>query len=227
MLASLTTPQLSLKQLVEHLDRHAILLLLGCVSGIIAVGYGGWELAQAADATARGAAYCVAQNNTDGVAAMSDTPTASAAAEQLTVEVAGAVQQPGVFVLAPTARIADAITAAGGLSTEADSGYVARELKLAQLLQDGSTIYIPFLGESPPQTAAQGGDTATAVGEGTTGLISINTAAASMLEELDGIGEKRAEAIIDGRVYSSIEELVTKDILSEGQFADIKTAISL
>ncbi|MGO2028527.1 MAG: SLBB domain-containing protein, partial [Brevibacterium aurantiacum] len=61
------------------------------------------------------------------------------------VHVTGAVQSPSVVILAPGARVQDAVEAAGGLKGEAD----AEAINLARVLQDGEQVHIPERGEDP------------------------------------------------------------------------------
>jgi competence protein ComEA len=65
---------------------------------------------------------------------------------QIQVYVLGAVVTPGVYVLAPDARVHDLLAAAGGTTDDADLARVA----LAAGLRDGQTIYVPHAGESVP-----------------------------------------------------------------------------
>lgn len=124
--------------------------------------------------------------------------------EDLLVDVAGAVIHPGIYRLAAAARFADALAAAGGLSAAADRNWVSRHLNLAQNITDGIKIYIPSVGESTTT-----GSTAI------TNTISINNASLTELDTLWGVGEARAKAIIEGRPYGSIEDLVTRKILPQ------------
>ena len=59
------------------------------------------------------------------------------------------------------------------------------------------------------------------------GKININSASASELDSLPGIGDKRAAAIIKGRPYKTTDELVSKKVLSQGVYNKIKTHITL
>jgi len=124
------------------------------------------------------------------------------------VHVAGAVRQPGVYTLAPGARIDDAVTAAGLLP---DSDVHA--LNLAAPLTDGARVDVPAL---PPNTAAgerkaaPPGDDATPTEPppATPGLIDLNTATVEQLQLLDGIGSVRAQAIVDyRRLHGPIERV--------------------
>lgn len=59
------------------------------------------------------------------------------------------------------------------------------------------------------------------------GKININTASASELDTLWGIGEVRAKDIIDNRSYSSIDELLTKKVIPSNVFEKIKDEITV
>ena len=68
--------------------------------------------------------------------------------------------------------------------------------------------YIPFVGNNDTQTGyieAKYG----------TNMININTASVHELDTLWGIGESRAESIVKNRPYKSVDELVTKGVLTK------------
>ncbi len=56
-------------------------------------------------------------------------------------------------------------------------------------------------------------------------LLDINTASQEELQALKGIGDVRAKAIIAGRPYKGKDELVQKNILTEGVYNGIKNKI--
>ncbi len=112
-------------------------------------------------------------------------------------------------------RVQDALIAAGGLSANADREWVIKNLNQAQKLVDAAKIYIPLVGEKT-QTATIN-----------TGLISLNNAAQAELESLEGIGPVTAKKIIDGRPYSSTEEICTRKIISKAVCDKIKEKITL
>jgi competence protein ComEA len=147
--------------------------------------------------------------------------------QQLTVEVAGAVVEPGVWQLAVGSRVAEAIKKAGGFSQRADRTFAAQGLNLARNLQDGEKIYVPFTGEAQPggQQLAQPA-TSQSVSQ-STNLISINQASAEKLQTLTGIGEARAAQIVENRPYTTVDELLQKKILSETVFGKIKGQLTL
>ena len=56
-------------------------------------------------------------------------------------------------------------------------------------------------------------------------LIDLNSASSADLEALKGIGKVHAAAIIKGRPYKGKDDLVTKKIISEKEYAEIKDKI--
>lgn len=143
--------------------------------------------------------------------------------EKIVVDVGGAVERPGIYEVSNRARVNDVLIAAGGLSAEADRVWVTRNINLAQKVSDGNKIFIPF-------KIAQGGQVGVVLSSQASGQqqgISINAATATELESLWGIGEVRAQAIIDGRPYSSIDELVTKKVVPQSVVERNKEKLSL
>ena len=110
-----------------------------------------------------------------------------ASAPEMTVSIAGAVQQPGSYVLAWGARVEDLIQAAGGFSAEADRHLV----KLADPLDAGEAIFVPGV--------------TTETGEE---RISINSASMAELDTLPRVGPATAQRIIEGRPYNTLEDLL-------------------
>lgn len=135
------------------------------------------------------------------------------------IDVSGAVEKPGVYQLDSEARVKDVLVVAGGLSSKADREYVSQSLNLAEKLIDGQKIYIPEKTVSSGEYLVSGGIK--------NNKINVNKASASELMELSGIGEVRAQAIIDGRPYRAIEDLVARKIIPASVFEKIKTKISV
>ena len=127
----------------------------------------------------------------------------SATSGSVVVHVTGAVSSPGVVTLPPGSRVTDAINAVGGASADADT----EQLNLARVLSDGEQIRVPRIGEVLPAPAPQPGGAATpSVGTapgktngGASGTININTASATDLEKLPGIGPALAQRIVEYR----------------------------
>ncbi len=63
---------------------------------------------------------------------------------KIIVQIAGAVENPGVYQLSAWHRIGDLIQAAGGLTADADQPALIRQFNLAMKLKDEQRIYVPF-----------------------------------------------------------------------------------
>jgi len=143
-------------------------------------------------------------------------------------DIAGGVEKPGMYELTSGSRVEDLLISAGGLSAEADREWVEKNLNRAQKLIDGVKIYVPLAGQTPLRPAS--GQGFAGQGEqvaGVTAMININIASASELDTLWGIGAVRAQDIIDGRPYQSVEELKTKKIIPSNVYEKIKDQISV
>lgn len=148
---------------------------------------------------------------TDSGAARNDDGT-----KKIIVDVAGAVEKPGVYELPYNSRIADALIPAGGLSATADREAISKTINLAQKLTDGSKIYFPFLND-PPRPS----------GGVEVKSININSATLSELDTLVGVGAITAQKIVDNRPYQNISELVSKKVLGKATFDKIKDKLSV
>ena len=107
------------------------------------------------------------------------------------VDIKGAVKNPGVYQMKSGDRVKDALDAAGGLTGEADS----QKVNLAQRVEDQMVIVVPKVGEEA--TEIPSGVTSKEAAKD--GKVNINTATVEELKTLKGVGEKKAEAIIDYR----------------------------
>jgi competence protein ComEA len=120
-------------------------------------------------------------------------------AGDLVVDVTGAVRRPGVYRMPAGSRVDDAVTRAGGPAARAE----LEAVNLAARLADGQQVVVP------EQVPGGGAATAAAAAEG--GPISLGTATASQLEEIDGIGPVTAGDIVEFRDehggLSSVEQL--------------------
>lgn len=141
--------------------------------------------------------------------------------KMISVDVSGAVNKPGVYQLTAGSRIEEAIKAAGGFSPDSNSEYISKYLNLAQLVSDGTKVYVPFEGESG--SVSQSG----AQVAGQQSKININTASQSELEALSGIGPVTASKIISDRPYQSIDELLNKKVVGKSVFEKIRDQIAV
>jgi competence protein ComEA len=146
------------------------------------------------------------------------------------VDVQGAVLRPGLQRLQSGARVADAIAAAGGYGPRVDAARAASELNLAAAVNDGDRIVVPARGD--PQAEPSGGPGAGAGSGGSAGggLVDLNTATASELDELPGIGPKTAQKIIDARAekpFASVDELRDRKIVGAATFEKLSTLVTV
>ena len=107
------------------------------------------------------------------------------------VDIKGEVKKPGVYQMKVGDRVKDALDAAGGLTAEADS----QKVNLAQRVEDQMVIVVPKVGEEAEAIPAG----ATSKEASKEGKVNINTATVEELKTLKGVGEKKAEAIIEYR----------------------------
>lgn len=127
----------------------------------------------------------------------------------IVVDLRGEVARPGVYELPAGSRLDDAVVAAGGLTDDAD----LTQLNLAARLQDGSIVTVPGITALVPQAPGEDASSGTSASGNPAGaLINLNTASATELETLPGVGEVTAGRIIDYREangpYRSIDDLV-------------------
>jgi competence protein ComEA len=145
------------------------------------------------------------------------------ASEVLVVDVEGAVLRPGIIELPPGSRVADAIAAAGGYAGEADLAAAAAQVNLAAVLRDGQQIVVPIIGVP----AAGGGSSSGGAGGGLTDL---NSATPEALDALPGIGPVTVQKIVAARAeqpFRSLEELVTRKVLTNAQLDKIRDLVTL
>jgi competence protein ComEA len=140
---------------------------------------------------------------------------------QVVVDVAGAVQQRGVYRLPTGSRVTDAVRAAGGLGPTAD----AESVNLAAVLVDGQRVYIPRVGEPvPPQVPPP-------VSTGPLGPVDINTATVDQLDRLPGVGPATATAIIAHRQqygpFRSVDDLAAVRGIGPAKVAALRGLVTV
>lgn len=159
----------------------------------------------------------------------------TAGSGQIVVDVDGAVAHPGLYKLPPDSRVQAALAAAGGLSPQADAHRINRAAKL----HDGQKLYVLSQGESTPPLAASSGQgcegQACTSAEGGVagsdpegqGLVNINTANATQLTQLPGVGPAIAQKIIDYRTangpFTSVDDLTKVPGIGAAKLAQIKS----
>lgn len=160
------------------------------------------------------------------------------------VHICGAVKNPGVYELQEGSRVMDAVEAGGGFLEEADQA----ACNLAQPVIDGCQIYIMTKEESSREEAGKSAgiqnaeevvsfgkatetEPAASIDVGETGKVNLNTADASLLKTLPGIGDSRAEAIIAYRQehgqFGCIEDIMKVSGIKQAAFEKIKDRITV
>lgn len=174
----------------------------------------------------------------------SSSPGAANGSDQpVVVSVVGLVHSPGLATLAPGARIADALTAAGGALDGADTV----GLNMARQLADGEQIVV---GIAPP--SGQPTVLGSSVGGGSTGpagpagsnapgavpapsrpkpgeLVNLNTATVEQLDALPGVGPVTAAAIVAWRdahgKFTSVDQLGEVDGIGPARLAKLRPLV--
>lgn len=136
------------------------------------------------------------------------------------VDISGEVLTKGVYEMEDGSRIRDLILKAGGFTENADLNYIEKELNQAAILNDGQKIYIPSKIKNLENKALED------ITTGTT-QININTASAATLDSLWGIGEIRAQDIINNRPYRNKGDLVLRNIIPQSVYEKIENQITI
>ena len=172
-----------------------------------------------------------------------DTQTKAPDDQTMVIYVCGAVECEGVYELGSGSRVVDAVKAAGGFSSDADTSY----LNQAQVLEDGVKIRIPTRDEVAALEGADKGSTEerfiensstdkasgnTSSGNDAAGAkVNINTATEDELTSIPGIGPSKASSIISYREengkFSSIEDIMNVTGIKDKFFARIKDYITV
>ena len=165
-----------------------------------------------------GSVFLVVHGNSTPETAALVAPVTIAEPE-IFVDVAGAVNNPGVYTLTGKSRVIDAIKAAGDSAPGADLSTI----NLARVLNDGEQIYVDSsVINSSGQRVSK---------KQPTGPININRATARQLDALDGIGPVIAARIVEYRKvngsFLSIDDLQKVSGIGAAKFAQIKSKVRI
>jgi competence protein ComEA len=145
------------------------------------------------------------------------------------VDIEGEVIRPGVYKLMSGSRVNEVLAAAGGLGARADRDWGEKNLNRAQVIEDGSKVYIPAQNEVVKSGVVAG------ISQGEieveSKVVNLNTASLEELDGLPGIGPSIGQKIIDYRNQSGgfkdINEIKLVSGVGEKLFEKIKDKISL
>ena len=131
----------------------------------------------------------------------------------IVVAIDGAVESPGIYELPYGSRVHDLLEASGGYLSSSDLAAINQ----AALLIDGQRLFVP---------TRESVESARIAASPSTLLIDINRATAKELDQLPGIGEVKAEAIVAYRnqngPFRSVDDLLLVDGISESLLANIR-----
>jgi competence protein ComEA len=202
--------------------------LLGCVvATVVALRVPLLAYVSAPPDPAGSAGSTVAAPAGDGATSPAEpgAPTGSV----LVVHVAGAVHRPGVVELRGGDRVADALEAAGGATTDASLS----SLNLARPLVDGEQVLVPTVAEEEAAGAvgAEGGGAAAGASELPDGRLDLNAASPAELEELPGVGPVLAARIVAHREehgpFSDAAQLREVSGIGEATWASLRDLVGV
>ena len=161
-------------------------------------------------------------NNEESISASGENIITNNNSNKIFVEIKGEVSKPDVYEISEGSIIRDLINLAGGLTSEANISNINR----AEKLINNQLIVIPNKND---ETIVESNN----ISQGITrdGIININKASLSELQEITGIGEVKAQSIIDYREknggFKSIEDIKNVDGIGSKTFEKIKEKICI
>lgn len=170
-------------------------------------------------------------SSTQGFEVQHDEVQAQETEESATifVHVAGEVKNPGMVELGANERVAKAIELAGGATENAQLD----SINLAKKCEDGEQITVPskVTAESSGTASSDSSSSqaSSASSSSSNGKVNINTADATGLQQISGIGPSKAQKIIAYREqngkFKSVEDLTNVSGIGEKTLASIKDQI--
>lgn len=147
--------------------------------------------------------------------------TLDVAAVDITIDVQGAVNRPGVYKLTIGSRVVDAIKAAGGVTKAGDPS----DLNQARIIADGEQIYVYAKSASSTTTTKS----TVKVKPKSSAFVLVNRASAKEFEALDGIGPVLASRIVSYRKangpFATIEDLLNVPGIGAGTLSKFKSKL--
>jgi competence protein ComEA len=143
-----------------------------------------------------------------------DPGVVATSVEMIDVHVAGSVIAPGVVSVPRGSIVADAIEIAGGLRP----GAAVESINLAAEVVAGQQIVVPAAGNGAAMTDSAAD-----------GIMSLNSAPASELVELPGVGPVLAERIVsfreDNGPFETVEDLLEVPGIGEAKLSSIRDLV--
>ncbi|WP_077275329.1 helix-hairpin-helix domain-containing protein [Vagococcus penaei] len=144
------------------------------------------------------------------------------------VDIKGAVKKAGVYQVSDTMRVHDVIQLAGGETDDADMN----QINNAEKVSDQMVIYVPKKGETISEITQRVPSKITNnAGSQEMGKVNLNTASLQDLMTLKGVGQKKAEAIIEYREtnngFQTIEDLKKVKGIGEKTFESLAESVTI
>lgn len=168
----------------------------------------------------------------------------TAQAKTVRVQVSGAVLEPGIYDVPASCRVEEAIAAASGLTENADS----ERVNLVRKVRDGMQIRVPVKkAERTSRTQRKSAQAKSGLGESASGKsgsvkagsgrnnsimqsVRINSASASELQQLPGIGPALAQRIVETRSrgrFASVEDLLRVPGIGKAKLAKLRDYVEV
>lgn len=147
--------------------------------------------------------------------------------KNIVVEIKGEVKKPNVYTLKEESIVKDLIDLAGGITEDADLSNINR----AKKLQNHELIYIKNKNEIENTTEKNINESSSGAQNDTSNIVNLNSATIDDLKTLNGIGDAKANGIIEYREknggFTSIDQLKEVDGIGEKMFEKIKDRIEV
>jgi len=218
------------QRLIEQIQWFGFRRVISTAVAVAVVAVGAWWVVRVPPAPVESSISFTATSRAGGESV--PLPTGAIPSLGIVVHVAGEVKNPGVYTLSNSARMIDAVLAAGGATARAD----LEVINLATPIMDSSQIYVPAKGaaERPvfarPQPGVNGVQS-TQSSPDTNGIVNINRASVTELDALPGVGPSTAQAIVDYRTtngpFGSPEDLLNVKGIGPAKFDAMRKLVGV
>ena len=218
------------RRLIEGIQWFGLRRVITSTVAVVLVGVGAWWVVRVPPFPVEAGISFTSTSLVRDQASSSDSDPALTL--DIVVHVAGEVNKPGVYTLPNSARMIDAVIAAGGATARAD----LEVINLATPLIDSSQIYVPAKGVAARPTFArpQPGVNGVASAPNTpsaSGVVNINRASVTELDSLPGVGPSTAQAIVDYRSangpFGSPEDLLNVKGIGPAKFEAMRKLVGV
>ena len=218
------------QRLIEQIQWFGYRRVISTAVAVAVITVGAWWVVRVPPAPVESTISFTATSLTS--AASVSSSTGAILSVSIVVHVAGEVKNPGVYTLSNSARMIDAVLAAGGATARAD----LEVINLATPLMDSSQIYVPAKGaaERPvfarPQPGMNGVQSTQSPSD-SDGVVNINRASVTELDALPGVGPSTAQAIVDYRTtngpFGSPEDLLNVKGIGPAKFEAMRKLVGV